>query len=236
MAVILLSVSMRPAAAQTFGYFGPIGPAFWSDLNPAAWGACNGGDRQSPVNLGRLPVRPHLDIDYGTTAGEIFNNGHTIEVETEGANSLVLDGVVYELTQFHFHTPSEHRVHGFGYDMEMHLVHTSAAGANAVIGVFLARGVSSGPLTPIFAALPDELNVKEPLPAAFNPATLLPRSSMHYRYVGSLTTPPCTEGVQWVVMTEPVTISDEDIAQFAERIHFNARLVQRGLPVRPREK
>jgi carbonic anhydrase len=188
------------------------------------------------VDLRHLPVRPHLDITYGTTTGEIFNNGHTIEVETEGANSLVLDGVVYELSQFHFHTPSEHRVLGFGYDMEMHLVHTSAPGTNAVVAVFLARGTSSGPLAPVFAALPNELNVKEPLPALFNPATFLPRSSAHYRYVGSLTTPPCTEGVQWVVMTDPVTISDEDIAQFAERIHFNARLVQRELPVQPRKK
>jgi hypothetical protein len=121
--VVCLSASMRPAAAQTFGYFGPIGPGFWSDLNPAAWGACNSGTLQSPVNLGHLPIRPNLEIDYGTTTGEIFNNGHTIEVETEGANSLILDGVVFELTQFHLHTPSEHRVLGFGYDMEMHLAH-----------------------------------------------------------------------------------------------------------------
>jgi carbonic anhydrase len=233
--VLLASVLRGPVGAQTFGYFGAIGPEHWSALNPTAWGACNAGTLQSPVDLAHLPVRPHLEIDYGTTTGEIFNNGHTIEVETEGANSLVLDGVVYELTQFHFHTASEHRVLGRGYDMELHLVHTSAAGTNAVIGVFLARGVSSGPLAPIFAALPDELNIKAPLPAAFNPATFLPRSSAHYRYVGSLTTPPCTEGVQWVVMRDPVTISDEDIAQFAERIHFNARLVQRAVPVQPRK-
>jgi carbonic anhydrase len=125
---------------------------------------------------------------------------------------------------------------GFGYDMEMHLVHTSAVGTNAVISVFLARGVSSGPLAPIFAALPDQLNVKELLPGAFNPATFLPRSPAPFRYVGSLTTPPCTEGVLWIVMTDPVAISDEDIAQFAERIHFNARLVQRELSVQPRTK
>jgi carbonic anhydrase len=232
-AVLFSSVSAGPVAAQTFGYFGPIGPAFWSSLNPADWGACNAGTLQSPTDLGHLPVRPHLDIDYSTTTGEIFNNGHTIEVETEGDNSLVLNGVVYELKQFHFHTPSEHRVLGRGYDMELHLVHADEAGANAVIAVFIKRGASSGPLAPIFAQLPDELNVKEPLPGPFNPAAFLPRRSAHYRYIGSLTTPPCTEGVQWIVMKEPVTISDEDIAQFAERIHFNARLVQRRVPARP---
>jgi carbonic anhydrase len=113
--------------------------------------------------------------------------------------------------------------------MEMHLVHQALDGSNAVIGVFLKRGTSSGALGPIFANLPDDINVHHPLDAPFNPITFLPRSRAHYRYVGSLTTPPCTEGVQWVVMREPVTISDEDMAQFAERIHFNARFVQRQL-------
>jgi carbonic anhydrase len=232
--VLLLNLSSRPSAAQTFGYFGPNGPTFWSSLNPTDWAACNAGPLQSPVDLGHLPVRWHLDINYGTTTGAIFNNGPTIEVEAEGENSLVLQGVEYALKQFHFHTQSEHRVLGRGYDMELHLVHANAAGENAVIAVFLTRGASSGPLAPVFAQLPDELNVKEPLSAPFNPAAFLPRWPAHYRYVGSLTTPPCTEGVKWIVMTEPVTVSDEDIAQFADRISFNARLVQRRVPARPR--
>jgi carbonic anhydrase len=129
--------------------------------------------------------------------------------------------------QFHFHTASEHRVNGRGFDMELHLVHTTADGSNAVIGVFLKRGRSSRALAPIFESLPDDVNVHHPLDSPFDPASFLPRSRAHYRYVGSLTTPPCTEGVQWVVMSEPVTVSDEDMAQFAERIHFNARPVQR---------
>jgi carbonic anhydrase len=218
--------------AQTFEYFGSVGPAFWGELDPD-WITCSTGTMQSPVDFGHLRQRQRLDVDYGSTTGEIFDNGHTIEVETEGTNTLVLDGVVYELVQFHFHIASEHRVLGFGYDMELHLVHRSADGANAVIGVFLSRGTSSGALAPIFAQLPGEVNVKEPLDAIFNPATFLPKSRAHYRYVGSLTTPPCTEGVNWIVMTDPKTISDEDIAQFAERVHFNARLVQRSIPARP---
>jgi carbonic anhydrase len=120
-------------------------------------------------------------------------------------------------------------VKGRGFDMELHLVHQSDDGSNAVIGVFLKRGPSSGALAPIFASLPDDLNVKHELDTPFNPARFLPSSRTHYRYVGSLTTPPCTEGVPWIVMTEPVTVSDEDIAQFAERIHFNARFTQRRL-------
>ena len=230
LAVGILAVP-HGAAGQTFGYLGDIGPKFWADLSPD-WATCGSGEIQSPVNFVKLPPHPtswrKLSIDYDAhTTGEIFNNGHTIEVETEGVNTLTIDGVAYELSQFHFHTASEHRVESRGYDMEMHLVHTSAAGSNAVIGVFLKRGRTSGALSPIFASLPDDLNVKHSLDAPFNPAAFLPTDRAHFRYEGSLTTPPCTEGVQWVVMSQPVTVSDEDMAQFAERIHFNARPVQR---------
>jgi carbonic anhydrase len=231
----IFSVSSS-ALAQEFGYFGEIGPAFWGELSPA-WETCGSGDIQSPVKLtpGKDLSSKKLQITYGVTAGEIFNNGHTIEIETEGNNTLMLQGIVYELVQFHFHTPSEHRVgskrssKGRGYDMELHLVHRAGDGTNAVIGVFLKRGKSSNALEPIFASLPDDLNVKHPLDELFNPADFLPRDTTQFRYIGSLTTPPCTEGVKWVVFTQPVTVSDEDIAQFAERIHFNARYVQRAL-------
>jgi carbonic anhydrase len=230
-AAVALLASTNASHAQTFGYLGDIGPEHWSELS-GDWGACNGGKLQSPVTFKWPAAWEHrrdkeLSINYGVTTGEIFNNGHTIEIETEGANSLILDGIVYELKQFHFHTPSEHRVGSRGYDMELHLVHTSADGSNAVIGVFLKRGRDSGALAPIFAQLPNELNVHVPLDAPFNPKRFLPKSREHYHYLGSLTTPPCTEGVQWIVISQPATVSDEDMAQFAERIHFNARLVQR---------
>lgn len=230
-AAVALLASTNASHAQTFGYFGDIGPEHWSELS-TDWGACNGGKLQSPVTLKSAAAWEHrhnreLTINYGLTTGEIFNNGHTIEVETEGANSLILDGIVYELKQFHFHTPSEHRVGSRGYDMELHLVHASADGKSAVIGVFLKRGRDSGALASIFAQLPNELNAPIPLDAPFDPKRFLPKSREHYHYLGSLTTPPCSEGVQWIVMSQPATVSDEDMAQFAERIHFNARLVQR---------
>jgi carbonic anhydrase len=219
------------ARAQTFGYFGELGPDFWGDLDPA-WAACGSGEIQSPVNFqrGNRPFH-RLAINYGETDGEIFNNGHTIEIETEGQNTLAFEGVTYDLVQFHFHTASEHRIAGRGYDMELHLVHKAGDGTNAVVGVFLKRGKNSGALAPIFENLPamGSINVKEELPQSFNPADFLPKDRDHFRYLGSLTTPPCTEGVLWFVLTEPVTVSDEDMAQFAERIHFNARLVQRKL-------
>ncbi|HEU4428622.1 MAG TPA: carbonic anhydrase family protein [Myxococcota bacterium] len=228
-AAISLAVASG-ASAQQFGYFGSNGPAFWGELDPS-WEACGTGEIQSPVDFSRaMPPKKRgrpLAIEYGTTTGEIFNNGHTIEIETDGENTLTIDGVEYALVQFHFHLASEHRVRGRGYDMELHLVHKAADGSNAVIGVFLTRGISSGALTPIFANLPDDLNVKHPLTEPFDPSTFLPAEQARFQYVGSLTTPPCTEGVHWIVMSAPVTVSDEDIAQFAERIHFNARFTQR---------
>jgi carbonic anhydrase len=230
-AVILLSAPPG-ARAQEFTYFGDSGPAHWGALS-ADWEACGIGRIQSPMDVGRLTLLTsrsrRLSVDYGHTTGEIFNNGHTIEVATEGANLLMLRGVEYELDQFHFHTPSEHRFAGRGFDMEMHLVHKSAAGDTAVVGMFLRRSRSSGQLAAVFANLPAvdaPLNTRTPLPP-FNLRSFLPKSLTNYRYLGSLTTPPCTEGVHWVVLEDVMTVSDEDMAQFTRRIAFNARPVQR---------
>jgi len=231
MSITLLTwalATLGAARAETFGYFGKIGPASWGELSPD-WETCNKGETQSPVDFRGFSSRRSFSIAYGSTKGEIFNNGHTIEVETKGNNTLTLDGIAYEPVQIHFHTASEHTVKGRGFEMEMHLVHMSAGGSIAVIGVFLQRGSGNGTLAPIFENLPDDINVHHPLNELFNPATFLPGSRKHYSYVGSLTTPPCTEGVQWIVMAEPVSIRYVDIAQFAERIHFNARPVQRQL-------
>lgn len=229
--VFVLPILLAPAAlAQTpFGYRGDTGPKYWGTLDPT-WTTCETGTIQSPADLSHQRTWMALPIDYVPTEGEIFNNGHTVEVELfEGnGNKVTLDGIEYPLVQFHFHTASEHRVLGRGYDMELHLVHKTADGQYAVIGVLVQRGASSGALAPIFATLPDIIdeNVKYPLPT-FNPAAFLPPTTAHYRYLGSLTTPPCSEGVKWIVLRDPVTVSDEDMAQFADQISFNARFVQR---------
>ena len=228
----LMVLAVGSTAAQTeFAYFGSEGPAFWGRLDPA-WEACGAGREQSPINFGKHTLltavhRKAVPVAYERSTGQILNNGHTIEIETEGRNVLVLGGVEYELQQFHFHVSSEHTFAGEGSDMELHLVHKSAAGDTAVVGVLLQRGASSGALAPIFAQLPDDVEVHHPLPAPFNPGRFLPVDRAHYRYEGSLTTPPCTEGVHWLVLKDPITVSSEDLAQFHERIHFNARPVQR---------
>jgi carbonic anhydrase len=223
------------AASPEFGYFGATGPGLWGGLDPA-WGACANGHTQSPVDLAGDLVRSRsrdarvsFDYDHSTT-GEIFNNGHTVEIETEGKNVLTINGVAYSLTQFHFHSPSEHTINGDGYDMELHLVHTSATGATAVVAVFLDRGHTSGALSTIFDQLPNDVSVHHELEAPFDVRAFLPQAVPNVQYIGSLTTPPCTDGVHWVVLVSPETISSEQLAQFHERIHFNARPVQRSLP------
>jgi carbonic anhydrase len=235
-AVVMLSamvLAVASAAAQTpFAYFGPNGPASWGQLDPA-WAVCGNGSEQSPVDFGKNTIltdlhRKPVPTAYERSTGQIFNNGHTIEIETEGHNVLTLDGTEYELQQFHFHGVSEHTFEGQGGDMELHLVHKSAAGETVVVGVLVERGTSSGALAPIFAQLPNDLNVNHPLAAPFDPGQFLPADRAYYRYEGSLTTPPCTEGVHWIVLKDRITISTEDLAQFHERIHFNARPVQRS--------
>jgi carbonic anhydrase len=217
------------ASAQPFAYFGERGPEHWGDLSPA-YATCSTGLEQSPVDFGPLTLlstrRRGLSLHYGETLGRIFNNGYTVEVETEGANTIEIDGVEFELLQFHFHNPSEHRFDGRGSDMELHLVHRSAAGELAVVGVLLNRGSTSGALSVVFDHLPTEVGVLEELPP-FNPRAFLPSSLVHYRYAGSLTTPPCREGVRWMVLAQPRTVSDEDMARFAAQVSFNARPVQR---------
>jgi carbonic anhydrase len=231
-AAAVVTIAATPIQAQEFGYSGETGPPFWGVLDPA-WTTCGTGQVQSPIDFGLITLLSRqsrsLPVAYGPTTGEIFNNGHTIEVEAAGSNVLTLDGVEYDLQQFHFHTPSEHRFAGRGFDMEMHLVHRSAAGNTAVVGLFLKRGPTSGALSVVFENLPDvdaPLNTKMPLPP-FDLRAFLPVSHANYRYTGSLTTPPCTEGVRWVVLKDLLTVSDEDLAQFTRRIAFNARLVQR---------
>jgi len=229
----MIALAVGSTAAQTeFAYFGSEGPAFWGRLDPA-WEACGAGREQSPINFGKHALltavhRKAVPVAYERSTGQILNNGHTIEIETEGHNVLLINGVEYKLQQFHFHGSSEHTFEGRGSDMELHLVHKSAAGGTAVVGVLVERGASSGALAPIFAQLPNDIGVSHPLPEPFTPSDFLPGNRAYYPYEGSLTTPPCTEGVHWIVLKDPIYVSTEDLAQYHQRIHFNARPVQRS--------
>ena len=155
-----------------------------------------------------------------------MNTGHTVQVNVDPGSGITLDGTRYELLQFHFHHASEHTVAGVQLPMEMHLVHRSDRGAFAVVGVLLGEGAANEALAPIWARIPSHAGSAEALPDAVEVAALLPEPRTAWRYRGSLTTPPCTEGVAWIVMSEPVTLSAAQIRAFGALYARNFRPVQ----------
>jgi carbonic anhydrase len=138
----------------------------------------------------------------------------------------VISGTRYELVQFHFHHPSEHLLSGKKFDMELHFVHRSEAGRLAVLGVFIQPGAANAALGPIWAAMPAEAGPARDAGAVVRPAALLPATRGYFRYTGSLTTPPCSEGVLWTVYKDPIEASPDQIRRFAALFPVNARPAQ----------
>ena len=214
-------------AHALWGYDGDRGPARWSSLDKA-FAACAEGNEQSPIDLAGAAAGdyPAVKFHYGPRMSTVVNNGHTIQVNVDRGSGIVLDDIRYELVQFHFHHGSEHTVGGVRLPMEMHLVHRSDRGALAVVGVLLEEGAANATLAPIWERFPRQANWAVALPEAVDAAALLPGPRMAWRYRGSLTTPPCTEGVSWIVMTEPVPLSAAQVAAFGAIFPRNFRPVQ----------
>jgi len=223
----LSAIAEETAGPPHWGYGGDDGPAHWGELS-TEYQACQLGTHQSPIDLdGAIAANlPPLRLDYRETPLRILNNGHTIQVNYEPGSTLTIGDQTFELVQFHFHHPSEHQVHGKPAEMELHLVHRNAAGALAVLGVLLTVGSENAALQPIFAAMPDRPGPEQTVAGVtLNAQALLPRNLASYRYFGSLTTPPCSEGVSWIVLQQPVTVSSAQIRQFADLFPSNARPV-----------
>jgi carbonic anhydrase len=220
-----------------WSYEGDTGPEYWYALDPA-YAIAGEGKAQSPIDivdteliLNGAPAKPVFA--YRKTLFEIENNGHTIELLPAAAgNRITLDGKSYELRQFHFHTPSEHLINGAPFAMEMHLVHQDAGGDLAVVGVMIVEGERNETLREVFERLPGEPGVARP-EVELNLAELFSGSGGMYRYDGSLTTPPCTEGVKWSVAMAPIEMSSPQIDAFRARYRGNSRPVQNryGRPV-----
>lgn len=215
------------AAAPHWGYEGAGGPAQWGELQPD-FKVCDLGLEQTPIDLtGGMggEVGP-LVVDYKPLPLRILNNGHTVQVNADPGSACVIGGTKYDLLQFHFHHPSEHLLSGKPFDLECHFVHKSASGGLAVIGVFVRPGANNPALQPIFDAMPTKEGPEVRGGATIFPAALLPQNSGYFRYMGSLTTPPCTEGLTWTVYREPVEASPDQIRQFASLFPNNARPVR----------
>ncbi|MDF5713832.1 MAG: carbonic anhydrase family protein [Rhizonema sp. NSF051] len=221
-------VSAATGQEVQWGYGGERGSENWGNLSPE-FQLCKTGIQQSPINLqgGIASELDAIEIDYKESPLRIFNNGHTIQVNYEPGSSIKLDGQTFNLLQFHFHDPSEHTIDKKPFDMELHLVHRNEAGALAVIGVLLKQGQHNAALQPIWDAFPTRNEPEQVVKTVkVNAEKLLPLERKVYRYFGSLTTPPCSQGVNWIVMQQPVELSQNQIQRFADLISIDARPLQ----------
>jgi carbonic anhydrase len=211
-----------------WGYAGREGPEHWSELSPG-FALCQQGHQQSPIDLhaGRLSARPAYRVDYTAIHPVERNNGHTIQVDVPAGSALMVGGERLELLQYHFHAPSEHTVDGVHLPAELHLVHRGPSGLS-VLGVLIREGAASAAYEPLLRSLPSASGDQRVLAEEHRTASLLPSAGPGrvFRYAGSLTTPPCTEGVSWHVLTDPVELSASQIERLRSVLHDNARPVQ----------
>lgn len=190
---------------------------------------CGTGMNQSPVDLAS-PVEADLaplTLAYAKGGHEVLNNGHTIQVNYQPGSTLTVDGHNYELKQFHFHAPSENHIDGKSFPMEAHLVHADADGHLAVVAVMFEEGAANKMLEKVWEKMPAEHGDKNALDSEVSVNGILPANRDYYRFNGSLTTPPCSEGVLWLVMKTPLTASVDQIEHFSHTMHYpNNRPVQ----------
>jgi len=222
-----------------WAYEGETGPQAWGKLKPE-FNLCAIGKRQSPINIEdgntlQGPAEP-VQFNYTPSNGSVVNNGHTIQVDVQGDNSISVRGSRYRLVQFHFHTPSEESVNFKRFAMVAHLVHKNDEGQLAVVAVLLEPGNAPNILIDkVWTYMPLDAGDRVRMPRELlNMNELLPADQRYYQFIGSLTTPPCTEGVLWMVLKQPVQISRNQLRLFTQLYPLNARPVQalNGRPVR----
>lgn len=219
----------NPAASMHshWSYEGETGPAHWARLRPD-YAACAAGKRQSPIDI-RDGIRVNLEairFDYKPMQFRIVDNGHTVQVNLGEGSSLSVMGKRYMLQQFHFHRPSEERVNGRSYDMSVHLVHRNDEGQLAVVAVLLEKGAEHPLIQTLLNNLPLEQDSEMAPEEPIDPSRLLPENRAYWTYMGSLTTPPCSEGVLWMVLKQPLQVASEQVAIFSRVFRNNSRPVQ----------
>ncbi len=207
--------------AADWGYSGDNGPEHWASLHPE-YSACS-GKNQSPIDLKRFTEAdlPSIPLVYYTNSTEIVNKGHTVQVNFDEGSTIELDGKEFELKQLHFHSPSENTYYGSNFPLEMQLVHADADGNLAVVAVMFRFGPENEDLQKIWDKMPElsgEIVTLAEQKEKLNAKSLLPHDGDYFRFNGSLTTPPCSEGVRWLVLKNVVFASEGQIAKFQEVI------------------
>ena len=231
-ALTLLSIAAPAAAQHTsaahWEYEGADGPSHWGALDKT-YKTCSAGKLQSPIDIreAKSADLPAITFSYRPSPLKLIDNGHTVQVTYAPGSFITVGNQRYELQQFHFHHPSEERVAGKSYPMVAHLVHKNAAGQLAVVAVLLSKGTANSLVEKLWRYLPVAPG-KEVAPKSetIDVTDLLPSSRGYYTFTGSLTTPPCSEGVTWFVLKSPTQISGGEVLTFARRYPHNARPVQ----------
>jgi carbonic anhydrase len=226
--VLLISSTAYAGEGIHWSYTGHSGPEHWGELSPE-FEECAEGRNQSPINLTGFiesELKP-IEIHYNTGGNEIINNGHTIQVNFIPGSKISVDGHEFELKQYHFHAPSENQINGKSYPLAMHLVHADEAGSLAVVNVMFEEGETNPAVASVWSYMPGIEGGKQNLPSGVSAEGLLPANQDYYRFNGSLTTPPCTEGVLWLVMKAPGAASKDQIGKFVQVMkHPNNRPIQ----------
>lgn len=225
-----VSQSAEPAHGAHWSYSGPAGPAKWAGVDEK-FATCAIGHTQSPIDIRTADVQaaalPAIKFDYQPSPLEIIDNGHTVQVNIAPGSAITVGDKRYELLQFHFHKPSEERVNGKAYALVAHFVHKSEAGELAVVAVLMEKGEKRPLIQAVFDNLPRVKQTPQRVPGiSIDLNALLPENRSYYSFTGSLTTPPCSEGVSWFVMKTPVPVSAEQITRFGKAYAMNARPVQ----------
>lgn len=222
-----LAFNVYAGSEGHWGYDGEHGPDHWGKMK-SEFATCATGQEQSPIDITSATKGDLVKIDFNYKASpvKVLNNGHTIQVNYGGDNTIKVGSQSYKLLQFHFHSPSENTINKKSYEMEVHLVHKNDKGELAVIGVMMQAGGANKTLDPIWAAIPKEVNKEAALTAQINPADLLPATQQFYHFKGSLTTPPCSEGVNWFVLKDAISVSADQVKTFVSTVGQNARPVQ----------
>lgn len=232
----LAGLALCPLCAQVgfaaegahWSYEGAGGPDHWGDVD-AASKVCSAGSQQSPIDIrDAIKARlPRLKTAWARSADTIVNNGHTIQLNVAPGSTLTLGKDGYTLLQFHFHHPSEHTVSGKISPMEVHFVHRNSAGGLTVVGALMIAGHTNATFNKIVAAMPAHEGEPVKVAVGIDPNKLLPPLRSYYRYAGSLTTPPCSETVEWLVLHQPIQVAKSDVEAFAKLFPMNARPVQK---------
>jgi len=222
-----------PPHPHEWAYEGALGPTHWGEDDPAE-ATCQIGDEQSPIDIHpsrlmqvdwltpiTLKYKPDKDV-------ELVNNGHTFQVNYDQGSRMTFLGKEYELVQFHWHTPSEHTVNGQPAAMELHLVHATPDSFKrlAVLGILIAEGAENPTMAKFWSQIPEKAGPPVKTKIEVSATDLIPKNTRYYNYDGSLTTPPCSQGVQWILLKDPITASPAQIEKFRGLFHENARPVQ----------